>query len=105
MGPPLANSQRVGTALGQDEPWMLLNGDGGAGVGAGGGAAGGEAGRVHLRQVVAGRLPLQGQLDVEVLGDGGVHDATGQDVGETTVITRAPVGSVGGGLRTILIMQ
>ena len=50
---------------------------------------------MHLCQVVAGRFPLQGQLDVEVLGDGRVHDATGQDVGETTVITRAPVGRGG----------
>lgn len=82
--------QSVGVALAEDEPWVLLNGDGGAGVGAGG-AAGREAGGVHLGQVVPGGLPLQGQLNVQVLGDGRVHDATRQDVGETAVVTRAPV--------------
>lgn len=46
---------------------------------------------MHLCQVVAGRFPLQGKLDVEVLSDGRVHDATCQDVRETAVITRAPV--------------
>lgn len=60
---------------------MLLDGDGGTGVGAGGGAAGGEAGGVHLSQAIVGGFPLQGQLDVEVLSDGRVHDATGEDVG------------------------
>lgn len=46
---------------------------------------------MHLCQVVAGRFPLQGKLDVEVLSDGRVHDATCQDVRETAVITCAPV--------------
>lgn len=73
---------------------MLLNGDGRTGVGAGCGAARREAGRVHLCQKVPGGFPLQRQLDVEVLRDGRVHDATRQDVGETTVITCAPVGPI-----------
>lgn len=91
----LADLQSVGIPFRQNEPWMLLNGDGRTGVGARCWTAGGEAGRVHLCQVVSGRFPLQGQLDVEVLSDGRVHDATCQDVGETTVITRAPVGRGG----------
>lgn len=45
---------------------------------------------MHLSQVVVGGFPLQGKLDVEVLSDGRVHDATCEDVGETAVITRAP---------------
>ena len=47
---------------------------------------------MNLCHVILGRFPWQGQLDVEVLSDGRVHDATCQDVRETTVITRAPVG-------------
>lgn len=47
---------------------------------------------MHLCQVVTGRFPLQGKLDVEVLSNGRVHDTTCQDVGETTVITCTPVG-------------
>lgn len=82
--------QSVGVSLGQNEPRMLLNGDGRAGVGAGCRAAGGKAGRVHLGDEVAGRVPLQGKLDVQVLRDGRVHDSTRQDVGEATVIARAP---------------
>lgn len=70
---------------------MLLNSDGRAGVGARCRATGGEARRVHLSQVFVGRVPLQGQLHVEVLGDGRVHDATCQDVGETAVIAGTPV--------------
>lgn len=46
---------------------------------------------MHLSQVFVGRVPLQGQLHVEVLGDGRVHDATCQDVGETAVIAGTPV--------------
>lgn len=45
---------------------------------------------MHLRHVVAGRIPLKGKLDVQVLGNGRVHDAACQDVGEATVIARAP---------------
>lgn len=93
----LADLQSVGVSFREHEPRVLLDGDGRAGVGAGCWAAGGEAGRVHLCQVVAGGLPLQRQLDVEVLSDGRVHDATGQDVRETTVVTRAPVGRGGRG--------
>lgn len=69
---------------------MLLNSDGGAGVGARRRAAGGEAGGVHLGQVFVGRVPLQGQLHVQVLGDGRVHDAARQDVGKAAVVTGAP---------------
>ena len=82
-------------SLGQHEAGVLLDGDGGAGVGARGRATGGQAGGVHLGQVVPGRLPVHGQLDVEVLGHRGVHDATGEDVREATVVTCAPGG--GGG--------
>lgn len=81
--------QSVGMSLGQNEPRMLLNSDGRAGVGAGRRAPRGKAGRVHLCYVVAGRLPLKGKLDVQVLGNGRVHDATGQNVGEATVVARA----------------
>lgn len=45
---------------------------------------------MHLCYVVAGRIPLKGKLDVQVLGNGRVHDATCQDVGEATVIACAP---------------
>lgn len=69
---------------------MLLNGDRGAGVGTGCGTAGREAGRVHLGQIVPAKLTLQRQLDVEVLGDWGVHDPTGEYVGETAVVACAP---------------
>lgn len=91
----MADLQSVGIPLRQNEPWMLLNGDWRTRVGARCGTAGGEAWRVHLCQVVTGRFPLQGQLDVEVLSNGRVHDTTCQYVGETTVITRAPVGRGG----------
>lgn len=47
---------------------------------------------MHLGQVVTGRFPLKGQLDVEVLSNWRVHDATCQDVGETAVITCTSVG-------------
>lgn len=46
---------------------------------------------MHLSKVFVGRVPLQGQLHVEVLGDRRVHDATCQDVGETAVIAGTPV--------------
>lgn len=69
---------------------MLLNSDGGAGVGARRRAAGGEAGGVHLGQELVGGVPLQGRLHVQVLGDGRVHDATRQDVGEAAVVAGAP---------------
>lgn len=45
---------------------------------------------MHLCYVVVGRIPLKRKLDVQVLSNGRVHDATGQDVGEATVIARAP---------------
>lgn len=69
---------------------MLLDGDGGAEVGARGGAAGGQAGGVHLSQVVPGLFLVHGELDVEILCHRGVHDATGENVGEATVVTCAP---------------
>lgn len=71
---------------------MLLNGDGGARVGGRRRAAGGEAGGVHLGQVLVSRVSLQRQLHVQVLGDGRVHDAARQDVGEAAVVTGAPGG-------------
>lgn len=82
--------QSVGVSLGQNEPRMLLNSDGGAGVGARCRTAGGKAGGVHLCDEVAGRIPLQRKLDVQVLRDGRVHDSTCQDMGEATVIACAP---------------
>lgn len=45
---------------------------------------------MHLSQVFMGRVPLQGQLHVQVLGDGRVHDAARQDVGEAAVVAGAP---------------
>lgn len=77
-------------SLRQNEPRMLLNSDGRAGVGARRRATRGKAGRVHLCYVVAGSVPLKGKLDVQVLSNGRVHDATGQDMGEATVVARAP---------------
>lgn len=84
--------QSVGVPFRQNKSRMLLNGDGRTGIRAGRRTAGGKTGRVHLCQVVPRRFTLQRQLDVEVLSDGRIHDATCQDVGETAVITRAPVG-------------
>jgi len=93
------DSQVVRVPRGQDETGVLLDGDGGAAVGARGRAAGGQAGGVHLGQVVPRRrrrLPVQRQLDVQVLGHRGVHDAAGEDVGEAAVVARAPVIGSGG---------
>lgn len=45
---------------------------------------------MHLGQVFVGRVPLQWQLHVQVLGDGRVHDAARQYVGETAVVAGAP---------------
>lgn len=82
--------QSVGMSLRQNEPGMLLNSDGRAGVGARCWTTRGKAGRVHLCHVVSGRIPLKGKLDVQILRNGGVHDATCEDVGEATVIACAP---------------
>lgn len=45
---------------------------------------------MHLRQVVPRGLRLQGQLQVQFLCHGGVHDAARQDVREAAVVTGAP---------------
>lgn len=47
---------------------------------------------MHLSQVVTvlwGLRGLKRQLDVEVLGNGRVHDAARQDVGEAAVVAGA----------------
>ena len=85
--------QGGGDPFWQDEAWVLLYGDGRAGDRSGGWAApGGETGGVHLGQVVPvlwGLRGLKRQLDVEVLGNGRVHDAARQDVGEAAVVAVA----------------
>lgn len=45
---------------------------------------------MHLCHVVSGRIPLKGKLDVQIFRNGGVHDATCEDVGEATVVACAP---------------
>lgn len=45
---------------------------------------------MHLCHVVAGRIPLEGKLDVQILRNGGVHDATCENVGEAAVVACAP---------------
>lgn len=82
--------QSVGMSLRQNEPGMLLNSDGRAGVGARCWTTRRKAGGVHLCHVVAGRILLEGKLDVEILRNGGVHDATCENVGEAAVVACAP---------------
>lgn len=45
---------------------------------------------MNLGQVVSRRLRLQWQLQVKLLPDRGVHDATREDVREAAIVTRAP---------------